>query len=522
MKTQKTLVSETAFRKLVEIIVKYRYVILGTLITGFLAYTYLFTNKIPNHDDLLGMFGKGSTVSSGRFGLGLMSYVFPDISMPWIYGVLTLIIITVGNCLLVKIFQIQNTVLQFLLGGIIVSFPSQIGTMAYMFTATSYAVAYVLSILAVYFIVNAKQKRIYILIAALCLVGTLSIYQAYLSITVSVLILYLVYELLNNQGNARELFIQGIAFVCFLLFSLILYYSLMWLTLSFNQNNMNGYASSKINLGKESIFSCIKKIYETFYLVFRYRRYNLVSSRLSLYLHPALCILSGLQILIYMLRNKNIAKTALMIFLLAVLPMGINCILLIVKEGAVHTLTCFAYISLYLLFALLVEHGQFYVIGKDYLNKLHSLSLECIVVGMALIAMGNVYRANEAALGQYLSYENLLSFTTSAMTQVQQMPEYTPETKISCVGNYEMPAFYSHFNDAWETMGYSTLTPNTHYMGAFMEYYTGFQVNWVDPSECIAQIGIDQFNQLPCYPERGSIAYIDDIIVIKVGNELSQ
>ena len=44
---------------------------LSGLVFGLAAHMYMLTNKLPNHDDIESMFGKGATVTSGRWGLEL-------------------------------------------------------------------------------------------------------------------------------------------------------------------------------------------------------------------------------------------------------------------------------------------------------------------------------------------------------------------------------------------------------------------------------------------------------------------
>ena len=99
--------SETIFNRICSLCVEYRYPILGSVIAGMLAYTFAFTNKLVNLDDLYYMFSKGATIESGRWGLELMSFLFPDYSMPWIYGILSLVLITIGICICVRMFSIE-------------------------------------------------------------------------------------------------------------------------------------------------------------------------------------------------------------------------------------------------------------------------------------------------------------------------------------------------------------------------------------------------------------------------------
>ena len=65
---------------------------------GFLAHMYAFTNKLLNADETAALFSKGATVTSGRWGLEAVKLIFPDVSMPWIYGVISLALIAAAVC----------------------------------------------------------------------------------------------------------------------------------------------------------------------------------------------------------------------------------------------------------------------------------------------------------------------------------------------------------------------------------------------------------------------------------------
>ena len=54
--------------------------ITASLIAGLLSYIFIFTNKLPNHDDAFMMFNKGIGLESGRWGLSILSMIFPDFS----------------------------------------------------------------------------------------------------------------------------------------------------------------------------------------------------------------------------------------------------------------------------------------------------------------------------------------------------------------------------------------------------------------------------------------------------------
>ena len=87
---------------------------LSGLLAGLAAHGYAFGNKLLNHDEIESLFGKGATVTSGRWGLELVKLLFPDWSMPWIYGLVSLVLIGAAACLMLRTLDIRSAALRIL------------------------------------------------------------------------------------------------------------------------------------------------------------------------------------------------------------------------------------------------------------------------------------------------------------------------------------------------------------------------------------------------------------------------
>ena len=92
-----------------------KYAIVSASAAAFLAYTFMFTNKIINWDEIRFLFGKGYTLSSGRWGLDLLSLILPNYSMPWFWGVITILVLILSIC----IWHFSLYVYQFILCDIV-------------------------------------------------------------------------------------------------------------------------------------------------------------------------------------------------------------------------------------------------------------------------------------------------------------------------------------------------------------------------------------------------------------------
>ena len=513
---ENTLLSERIFHSLKDYLYRYRYVILGSLLMGLLAYAYAFTNKLPNHDDVTGLFSKGAGIESGRFGITLLSHLFPNFSMPWIYGVGSLVLLALGNCLIVKMFSIRSPLLQFLLGGIIVTFPSQTAVFSYLFTAFPYAIAYWLAVLSADLI--SREGKKYILPGVLALMLCVSIYQAYLAITASLLILVLIRRLISEEAAAGTLFARGVVFVCCLAAGVGAYWIISKLLWTYSPTAMNSYAGDSLAFRLSDLPANLKAALINCIRVIRYRHFGLVSSEAAVPVHMALLAFAGVELGLYVLKTRDLLRTLLLGFLAAMLPFAINCLFLIVSADAIHTLVMFPYVTLYVLFAFLVEFGQLRTFARDLGNKLHRAVLNLCVLALAWILAGNVFLANEASLAMHLSYENTYAFAVTSLAQLNTMEAYTPESQVVILGSYPSMPYTSRFRNSMKLMGVGGLSPDMYSMEYFFDYYVGAPVNVISAEEYLKTADPDALSQIPSYPARGCIAQVGDTFVIKLSD----
>lgn len=174
----------------------YKLPFIATLLFGLAAHAFAMTNKLPFDDEAIYLFGKGTTTESGRYGLELLRLIMPDYSMPWIYGLISLLLISAAVCIIIKLFDIRSRVLQVLLGALFITFPAETGTLGYMFTAAPYALALFLSVAAVYS--YSSRTRGGLVAALVMLAFSCSIYQGYFSFAASLCVLLMISRLISG------------------------------------------------------------------------------------------------------------------------------------------------------------------------------------------------------------------------------------------------------------------------------------------------------------------------------------
>ena len=486
-----------------------RFPLLASVITGMLAYMFAFTNKLVNHDEVFTLFFKGGTLSLGRWGLGLLDCIFPNYSMPWIYGVITVALMAVSICVIVHIFAVRSKLLQVLLAGCIVAFPSLIGTVAYMFTVSSYALSFLLAVLAVWFL--EKEPKRFFLPALVCMIASLSIYQSYIAVATSLLVLLLIQKLLQGQDVAAVVR-RGFVFLGFLIVSLGLYYIATMLVNRVTGSGFNGYADGNLSFSLASIPSDIVDAYTTFFRYLTEGFRGLIPTVFSRWVH-SLCFAATAALLILWAvsqKGKQAGRFLLLAVLIVLLPLAINCMHLFTTADAVHTLVLYGFIAVYILFVIVAEASLPPTLPSRIAANVITLCLT------AVIAV-NIYIANESYLNLYLRYENAYAFYTSLIADIKMTPGFDENTKLAVIGSYQEPAFYlEKFYYGDELTGVDGFLPDNYSKERFLEFYLGFPIPFASDEECQAIQETEEYREMAVYPYYGSLQQIGDILVVKL------
>lgn len=105
----------------------------AAIVMGLIAHFYMFTNKLPNYDDLRTLDGFGTTFKSGRWFLWFLGaaawhldFVF---SLPWVNGLTTLLFVALSAGLMADLLKIKSNIGNVLLGSAMIVFPSWVSSL---------------------------------------------------------------------------------------------------------------------------------------------------------------------------------------------------------------------------------------------------------------------------------------------------------------------------------------------------------------------------------------------------------
>lgn len=500
---------ERGFERLLAAGREWAFPFLSALAAGLLAHMFVMTKLLPNHDGLLYFIGKGGTVDSGRWGLELLRLVFPDLPLPWLYGALSLLLMAAAICLILQLFDIKSRLKQAILAALIISFPSQTAIFCYMFTSTCYAISFLLAVLAVR---SARSGGKGNLAAVLLLLLSMGIYQAYLMLAASLLILLLVKDLLSPAGEDQAVrsLKTGLRYLLLLLLCLGLYAVSVPVSLRVTGATMNYYSDSQLH-SIPSLSEGLKTAYRMFLFNLTSRYHMLVVSKFSSLLHLGCLLLAALGLICSQIKARCLKNTLVLALCLLLFPLSLCCIYMAVSLNSVHAIVLYGYVSLYILFFLAVEH-----LPRPVLHTSRDLTL----VMLTLVVGINITFANRTFLKLDLQYENAYSLSTVLLAQIRSLPGYTADMKLAIYDYSDqyrgLGKEFSVPNQDWDLIGVNTGPLSTAAAEEnFLRYILGAEMKTADNAELDAILQDNRTAEMPCYPSEGSIQIINDVVLVK-------
>ena len=485
--------------------------LISTVVVGLMTYMFAFTNKLVNWDDISYLFGKGATIDSGRWALPLLSYIFPDFSMPLIYGIISIAIMAVAITILIKELRIENRILQILFSGLVIAFPTMIGTVAYMFTLTSYAIAFLMSVAAVRYANGGWKQKV---VAVGLSVFSMGIYQPYISVTSSFFLVSLALGLLVDNAEINQVVRKGLYFLLHLAITCLLYLIINRAVQQITGISYNEYAQDRISFAGLISLQRIKRTYTVFITELLYGEYSFMSAPIARVMHVVCAAVAGVNILFWMRTVGNWRKIALLTFIILLLPISISCMILVVDDIGVHTMLFYSFIAVYGLVCVSLSMA----FAHPYRARLRGFFFDVVVMALTIILVCNVYVGNRAYLQTYVSNLNAYAFFTSLATRIEMQSCFLDDAKVALIGNadqfiYDMSEFEGASSP--QVKGTTGFEVNRWSREDFIKYYVGRDYVYATAIEVSKIIDSTEFSEMPVYPYEGSIQKIGDIIVVK-------
>lgn len=177
-----------------------------TIIIGFLTHAFRMTNTMICTDttNYLKSIGVTWVISLGRILLPGVEKIRGTVELPFLIGVICLILIGCAAVSFVRLFDIQENIFLVIVAWILAANPVVTSIFAYMYTADGYMISLLFSVLAAYLCLKKKGLS-GSLLGGLCLAVSLGFYQAFISVTIIIMLFWLFRMLYTPEHDMKDI-----------------------------------------------------------------------------------------------------------------------------------------------------------------------------------------------------------------------------------------------------------------------------------------------------------------------------
>lgn len=512
--------SEFVFEKYKSISRRSKITFISTFLIGLFAHLFYLMNVLNNYDSVVWIpRGYGDGVQSGRWALTLLGEtirkIWGDYNIPVFNGAVALVLLSLSAVVIVSIFDLQNIFYCVLVGGLCISFPAITSMMFYSYTSPYYAFAILITAGAVW--VAMKGTISSAIISIFLLAFSLGIYQAYFPFGVCLLLLALLQKCLSTESTFKQNLLLGIRYLVILILSLVLYMIILKIMLQIFQVSLSDYQgiNQMGQISLQEIPEMLKAVYSTF-IKMPFESYCAVNGTGILRLGILGLYLVDLGLIFYyaykMMKKKLILLQTIVI--LAVLPIAVNLIIIMCFKSTIYTLMVYATVFIFILPVVLIDK-------TEVTGKLKSLVKACrwiTQIILCVVLLNYIWLSNGNYVQLYYSDQQTNNYYTTLVTRMRSAEGYTDEMPVAYIGFDIEDASYT--NGIWDTTPFMYGGKNSEYINAysrkwFISAYLGYEPVEVSYEEGMQLSEDPLVQEMPRYPDEGSIKVINGVLVVK-------
>ena len=338
------------------ILLQWKICFISAIVIGLITHFYKITNWLPNWDSLVFRYDPQNMISMGRWFLPVASGFSSFYDLPWLTGLMAILFHALGAVAIVEIFKVKKNVTACIIGAVVASFPTVTSVMMYNYVADAYALSFLFAVLAALFLTREKPRYI---ISVILIALSVGIYQAYITVTIMLLICFLMFKALYKDTKIKELFVCGGKFLLTGIFGMLLYYLFLTLLLKLTKITLLDYQGfgDAASLSGLNLFASLYTIKETFFGYFF--DFSKGINAFSV-INVIIILVSVAFYLKYIIKNKiGILKTIILVVLVALLPIGASVLSIINSAIDYHNLMKMGFFIFYLIFILIYEKIEF-------------------------------------------------------------------------------------------------------------------------------------------------------------------
>ena len=511
---------EKVLKKLNEYILpQWKTCFFASVIIGLFAHLYKLINWLPNWDSLVFRYDSQNMIGLGRWFLPVVCSFSSFYDLPFLNGIIAIIFHALSAVCICRILNVEKKITAALIGAVIVSFPTVTSVMMYNYVADGYSIAFLLSTLAALYMTKENPKYI---VSAILIALSAGIYQAYITVTIMLVLLKLIDEMLYRNTSSSVIFKKAVYMLLSGISGVVIYSLVLKLLLGIYSVELLDYqgANATASLSNIDLFASLYVIKETFVKCF----FNL-SRGINVYiiLNAFVLIFTLVCYFKYAVKNKFYKKPA------DVFTIFILCVMLLLGAGALafinagidyHNLMLMGYVVFYLFFLILYERRT------ETTEKLTCIKCWVVLLTAMTLIANQVVISNVSYHKAQMAYEKSYGVLIRIADRIEQTPGAEACDKILVIGALDNSVAYSvnlppditGITDGYiiraddETVGQSVFC-------SALNDYCGKNYKFVSGKEKKNLVQRDDVKSIKKWPAKNCVAVVEDTVIIKLGTE---
>lgn len=493
---------------------------------GLLAHGFMIFQKISLHDDLANIVQPNMQVNmiTGRWGSVIVQFLdekiygFVGYSTPTFYGFLMFFTLAVLSIILIKMYHVDQTWMKILLPGLVICSPVVLAAFGYIYSTEYTSIGFLLTGFGCYLICTERPRvwKSILGIAFICF--AVGIYQAFFSLALAMLSLHLL-NLTESSIRWKQFFKRLLYYLGSALSAIVIYFVLTKLSLIVSGREMLDYKGLDTmgQLPLTEYLGRIPQAYKEFFFPTAQTDYTqyVFNTR---YLYIALIVLSMISLVADLIKQWKKGKKYVVQMLIAFVMFPLAVFSLLVFTDPKYLTTLHMYPQFILMVFILQRIDRLTEMAKPKLGKV--VEILSIVI-LSLMCMMFARFDNECYVKMRIVESQVTQYYTTLITRIENVEGYNDELPIVCVNDRWKED--GNINEAipyWDEL--TEISPyNADMLDTINDYawknsliiWNGFWPDYIlDSAEIKENPAIEQ---MPCYPDEGSIKVIDGMIVVK-------
>lgn len=503
-----------------------RIAFLSALICGILAHFVSLSNILNNYDSITQIpGGLGTGTTSGRW---MISFIY-DIqarfwycyNTPFFNGIFVILVLAISACFVIKILKIDDPFHAFAVGAVMTVYPAVTSMLFFAYTAPVYSLSILMVVMSVWI---ADKKYYGSFVAVVLQVLSLAIYQAYLPLAAGLFLLKLIDDAFKKDSSPKTVILTAIKYFAILLISVCAYIITTKLIMNSLNRELNSYQGIN-EMGKISVSAIpqlIKGIYSNvFHLVDR----NYCGTSATSVMHGVyrfLYLTIAVMLICFLLsKNYGFVQKMIGVVLCVIFPLAADSIEIMCANSYIYTLMVYGMICVLFLPIVLEKNSLQIGISMAGGKVKKSINVFCnvlISVALLLTVANYIWTSNVNNTALYYTDEQTQQYFASLTTRMRSAEDYEDGMKVAFINSeIEDDDFKYSWSGIKEIYGGNSFNYlNAYSRNNFIRQYVGYSFNSVSDEERELFSSKAEVQQMPSYPNDGSIKVIDGVLVVKL------